>query len=200
MKITHLFFFGGDALEDMYEENADTTDTYEKVIEKLDARLLPKTNTELHVMQFRKLAQFDDEPFDDFVQRVRDKSKICEFGSSDKKEIKSQIIQGCKSMDLKKRALERSDMTLDDLVTMGRTEESVRKHLKEMKKKNEAISDVSSDEEDKDAKINMLKRKLEQATIKPYSNSKRSNSIPSLEDMKANSLGWAFIFMRKIST
>jgi hypothetical protein len=73
-KINHLFFLGGDGIEDIYETVADDNDSYEQVIEKIDARVRPKTNTELHIQQFRKIVQYDHETFEDFVQRLQYKA------------------------------------------------------------------------------------------------------------------------------
>jgi hypothetical protein len=157
IKKTSLFYFGGDGIVDIYEEDADDADNYEAIIKKLDARLIPKQNNQLNRLNFRKIIQYDDEPFSEFVQRLRDKGKICDFADL-KQEILSQIINGCTSMDLKKQALSRKDITLDRLVELGRTDESVNKQLKEIKKK--AKPSVSSDDEETmDDQINNIKRK-----------------------------------------
>ena len=157
IKKTSLFYFGGDGIVDMYEEDADDADNYDAIIKKLDARLIPKQNNQLNRLNFRKIIQYDDEPFNEFVQRIRDKGKICDFADL-KQEILSQIINGCTSMDLKKQALSSKDITLDRLIELGRTEESVNKQLKEIKKT--AKPSVSSDEEETtNDQINNIKRK-----------------------------------------
>jgi hypothetical protein len=112
LKKTSLFFFGGDGIVDIYEEDADDGDNYDAIIKKLDARLIPKQNNQLNRLNFRKIVQYDDEPFSEFVQRLRDKGKIGDFADL-KQEILSQIINGCLSIDLKKQALSSKDITLD---------------------------------------------------------------------------------------
>ena len=75
-KKAHLFLYGGNDLEDAYEPLKDINDTYEQIIQKLTDSFNPKINVNLHVHQFREISQFDDETFDLFVNRIRDKQIV----------------------------------------------------------------------------------------------------------------------------
>jgi hypothetical protein len=186
-KKNHLFFLGGDGIEDIYEAVANEADSYEQVIEKIDARILPKTNTELHLMQFRKISQFAGEPFNEFVQRLRDRAKFCEFGDAAAiaKEVKSQIIHGCSSIDLKKRALGTAGMTVEELITAGRTEESVDKQIKEMKGTHKHTQEQESDGESTD-QVNAIKRKFDK--VMGQENRHNGDSRVNLAEMRKKGL------------
>ena len=82
-KITYLFFYGGDQLEDVYTEDAENDDTFDEICTKLSTRFNPTANNHLHVYNFRALHQFEDEPFDEFVQRLRDTAELCKFKDAD---------------------------------------------------------------------------------------------------------------------
>ena len=165
-KINYLFFYGGEKLEDIYEEVKDDQDSYDQVIEKLTKHFKPETNTEMHIFQFRNMEQYDDETFDDYVARLKEKAKLCAFADINK-EMCSQIIQRCKSKTVKKQALTKGNVKLEDVLKIGRVEENVKRQLKELEKAKAGgygVSDASSSEEEgkqKDEnKINLLKRKL----------------------------------------
>ena len=67
MKISHLFLYGGNGLEDVYESIAEEGEEFDDIIKKLDAHFKPTSNTNLHIHQFREMTQFDEETFDTFV-------------------------------------------------------------------------------------------------------------------------------------
>jgi hypothetical protein len=70
LKRISLLFFGGDGIVDIYEENANDNDTYDQVINKIDAQLLTKANTESHIKHSNKVVQNDQEM--DVAQRLED--------------------------------------------------------------------------------------------------------------------------------
>ena len=59
---------------------------------------------------------------DDYHARLRALSKYCEFAYVDK-ELKSHIVQSCTSSRLRRRALAEPNMTLKELVDVGRSKE-----------------------------------------------------------------------------
>ena len=67
IKRISLLFFAGDGIVDIYEEDLNEIDTYDQVINKIDARLLMKANTESHIKHSNKMLQNDQEK--DVVQR-----------------------------------------------------------------------------------------------------------------------------------
>jgi hypothetical protein len=71
------------------------------------------------------------ESFNEYLERLRELEKPCAFSDKDN-ELKSQIIQGCISDKLRRRALEDESLDLSKIINLGRTLESVESHLKEM--------------------------------------------------------------------
>ena len=174
VRIDYLFLYGGTALEDAYEPIAQNTDKYDDIIEKLTGIFRPKLHTDLHVHQFREMMQYDDEPFDNFVNRIRDKAKLCEFDNLTDKEMQRQIVKGCKSSRLKQQALSDTNMDLTKLIVMGKTVESVRNQLREMsgaKSKLPSEVDVSSEDE---GDVKMLKRHFDDTGSKYSLNQAKS--------------------------
>ncbi|RNA33818.1 Retrovirus-related Pol poly from transposon [Brachionus plicatilis] len=137
LKQDYLFFFGGSALENVYKKYAEKEDDYEMVNGKIAGHFKSKFNAKLNVLHFRDLFQHEEEPFEDFVNRLRRKAKICAF-KDENHEIALQIVHRCKSTSLKRRALEADkELSLDDLIKYGKLEESVNNQMKELKKFNE---------------------------------------------------------------
>ena len=60
---------------------------------------------------------------DAYVTRLRGLAKTCDYADIDK-EIYSQIVQCCRSVDVRKKALQEVDLSLDDLLSYGRSLES----------------------------------------------------------------------------
>ncbi|MES9882663.1 MAG: RNase H-like domain-containing protein [Sedimenticola sp.] len=78
-------------------------------------------NKEFEIFEFRQFKQTESETVDQFATRLRQKANNCEFGNTDG-EIKSQIIQGCTSTPLRRKALKDS-MDLSALLLSARTME-----------------------------------------------------------------------------
>ncbi|RMZ94732.1 hypothetical protein BpHYR1_051846, partial [Brachionus plicatilis] len=113
-------------------------DDYEGVKKKLTNHFKPKFNTKVNVLHFRDLYQFPGEPFEEFVTRLKDKAKSCAFGESESNEIATQILHRCSSDSLKRKCLEKDILcSLEELIKLGKLEETVNLQLQEFKKFNE---------------------------------------------------------------
>ncbi|CAF0938549.1 unnamed protein product [Brachionus calyciflorus] len=71
---------------------AEDGDTFEDIVDKLHEHLCPKTNKQMNIYKFRSIKQMEDEPFEEFAQRVKSAAKICDFKDLDE-EVKSQLVQ-----------------------------------------------------------------------------------------------------------
>lgn len=80
--------------------------------------MLRKKNTEYEIYKFRQAKQTSDETIDSFHTRLRQLAVNCEF-TEKSKEVQSQIIQGCHSTRLRRKAL-REDTTLEGLISSAR--------------------------------------------------------------------------------
>lgn len=110
-------------------DNTDKTvvdvDGYNKALQKLDKYFAPKKNRFFERRVFRKICQGIDEKFDQFVMRLRTQAAKCEFKNESLEEsLIDQIVEGCSSSLLRKKILS-EEKTLDEIVMIGCTLESV---------------------------------------------------------------------------
>ena len=125
--------YAGEEVNDIFETLTSTGDDYETAKTKLTEYFAPKKNTEYEIYKFRQSHQENDETLDSFHTRLRQLSRNCEFSDIDR-EIKSQIIQGCKSSRLRRKAL-REDLSLDSLIKEARAQELSDFHAAEIENK-----------------------------------------------------------------
>ena len=81
--------------------------------------------------EFKQIKQDTNETFDSFVGRLFSQSRKCHFSDTDS-QMKDQIIEKCRSRSLRFEAFENS-MTLDQLISKGRSFE-VKKKIMELNK------------------------------------------------------------------
>lgn len=138
-----LLHYGGSDLYDIYETLPDTggVEDYTALVTAISTYFKPKKNIEYEVFEFRRSRQKDSETIDDFHVRLRQMSKNCEFDDANK-EIKSQIIQHCLSKRLRRKGLKTPEMTLDQLLTEGRMNESSERHASGIEKESTEVNHV----------------------------------------------------------
>lgn len=105
---------------------------FESAITSLDKYFAPQSNKRFERHLLRAMKQEDQEPFEEYVFRLQDQANRCMFADVDDV-IVDQIIEGCKSSDLRKRLLT-EDLTLNSSITLGKTLEEVLKQTKEYEK------------------------------------------------------------------
>ena len=118
-----LLHYAGDEVFEIYGtlDNTGDENGFDETKQALTNYFKPKVNTELFIFEFRQMKQFESETCDDFSTRPRQKAKYCDFHAKDK-ELKSQIIQGCKSSKLRCKALQDNLNLTDFLLTAGTME------------------------------------------------------------------------------
>jgi hypothetical protein len=70
----------GDRVYEIYESVADKADDFDGVVKKLNAHFNPKVNEEFEIYNFRRINQSKQEPFEEFVIRLRKAAKSFNFG------------------------------------------------------------------------------------------------------------------------
>lgn len=90
-------------------------------------------NKEYERYKFRQAKQETGETFEQFYTRLRQLSRNCEFIEVDD-EIKSQLIMGCVSTKLRRKALSET-MTLTKLLQCGRSQETAEDQATQMEGK-----------------------------------------------------------------
>ena len=93
-------------------------DIYHRSITALNNHYAPQVQREYEIFSFRTAKQEESESLDQFVTRLRKLGATCDFANLSA-EIKSQVIQRCKSLRLRTKGLSDLTMTLDDLIKTG---------------------------------------------------------------------------------
>ncbi|XP_058816871.1 uncharacterized protein K02A2.6-like [Topomyia yanbarensis] len=102
---------------------------YDSGIMSLEKYFAPQSKKRFERHLLRAMKQEELEPFEEYVFRVQDQANRCAFTDIDDM-IVDQIIEGCKSSDLRKRLLT-EDTTLRDLITLGKTLEEVQRQTRQ---------------------------------------------------------------------
>lgn len=165
-----LLHYAGDEVFEIHETLPNTgTDTdYAASKTALNTYFKPQLNTEFEIFEYRQMKQKDSETVDEFATRLRQKADHCDFGDNKNKEIKSQIIQGCKSSKLRRKALQ-DNLDLTNLLLTARQMELANEQAGKMEKdSSEEVSSVKS----------KYKHSLKQKTNKSKQFSSQSRSKP----------------------
>jgi hypothetical protein len=107
------------------------------VIDRLDKIFNPEAFQTINTFKFRSTKQFEGESFDEFLDRLNALAKSCNFTRGDS-ELKHQVIYGCGSDKLRARAMEDDKITLENLIKLAKTIETVDSHIETLKKENSA--------------------------------------------------------------
>lgn len=133
LKIDALFVYGGAQLE-LFHEPFKHLDhkTAELIVEAISEKIKPVNFKRMNLVNFRAIEQYDEESFDEFVNRLRAGAKAAELGTRSDEEIANQIVMKCRSRRLRERALAKEDATLDEIIKWGRIDETVEKQVERM--------------------------------------------------------------------
>ena len=99
-----LLYQAGKETQEIFETFTDTGDDYKTTIEKLDQYFMPKKNIDYEIFHFRQATRKFEETVDQFVAHLCRLAIHCEFTDLDK-ELRSTVIQHCKSKRLRRFAL-----------------------------------------------------------------------------------------------
>ena len=112
-------------------EGDDVNDEYKALVDSFNAHFTPKKNIDFETFKFRQCRQNEGETIDAFHTRLRLLAARCDFANEDR-EIKAQILQGCTSSRLRKRALRDEKLTLTQLLDTARLLELSDKQAQEI--------------------------------------------------------------------
>ena len=131
-----LLHYAGERVSDIFDTltipdpTGDESST-ELAINALTLFFAPYANVEFAVFQFRQAKQEQTEDIASYLTRLRQLALNCDF-SDVSRELKSQIIQGCRSTRLRRKALTDPTITLDNLVNLARAAEAADAHTSAM--------------------------------------------------------------------
>ena len=119
-----LLFLAGPRVRDIFRQLPDTGSDadFDTALAKLNEYFEPQTNRVYEVYKFRQAKQEPNENIDTFHTRLRGLGETCDFHDLDF-EIMLQIVLHGTSSRLRKLALRDNQMTLKNLLLLGRQEE-----------------------------------------------------------------------------
>ena len=142
-----LLHAAGEEVQDLFETLQDTGTTYAEALGALNTHFQPKRNIAFERRLFRQTKQQDDETVDNFIVRLSKLSLGCDFKDEVQKNemIRDQVVDCCKSTELRKKLLSESELTLDKIRTVSRTFELSRSHAKKMAEDNQTLDTKSGE-------------------------------------------------------
>ena len=122
-----MLFYAGKETHDIYNTLKTLDDEgYEDARDRLTTYFEPLINRSFEIYNFRKMSQGVSENIDNFHRRLKEAAGRCSF-SDPVDEIKHQIIFGCRSDKLRRKAL-RCDTDLEDILSAERAYEIAELH------------------------------------------------------------------------
>lgn len=110
------------------DESTVMDNPYRVTIEALDNYYSPRMSLRYERFKFRQLQFNPNEKLDQFLIRLRAQAELCNFGDQSENMIMDQIIFATTDDKLRAKYLE-ADTSLDDMLNIGRTYESVNKQV-----------------------------------------------------------------------
>ena len=140
-----LLHFAGPDVQDIFEtlksaapdEDPKIDDAYDVAVKRLNAYVCPKKNIAYERHVFRKIQQESGEMFDQFLMRLKQQAVYCEFGTVEDEQIRDQVIDYCRSNQLRRKLLEKGNIGLDEVVKIAKASEITEYQVKKFDTSNE---------------------------------------------------------------
>ena len=114
---------------------------FDAAIKKLDDYFIPAVNVPYERHLFCQMAQLDQETVDQYITRLTERAKHCEFGASNDDNIRDQVVDKCKSFTLRRKFLEKGGtLTLKLVQEIARAHEVTDEQIKEMDSKRSEVN------------------------------------------------------------
>lgn len=130
-----LLLYGEMELQDVFYAISDCDakgeDPYDKAKKVLTNHFKPKVNTTYKRHLFRNIVQREDETVGQFVTRLHQQAKYCKFTTVDM-EICDQIVEKGRSVEVRKRILEKGDIGLEEAMEIAQSFEVASAQTKAM--------------------------------------------------------------------
>lgn len=134
VKIALFLQCAGEEAIDLYSTlTLPDTATLKDVFAKFEEHCNPKRNLTVERFHFNQIYQKDSETFDQFVTRLKQQAKHCEFCDLKDSLIADRIVIGASDESLRERLLRRSDLKLGDAIDLGRAAEMTQKQSAELR-------------------------------------------------------------------
>lgn len=157
-----LMCFGGADVRKV-AQNISTTEgcvldnPYRAAMEALDDYYSPRMTLRYERFKFRQIQFLPNEKLDQFVIRLRSQAVLCGFGEQMEPMIMDQIVYATNGDDKLRAKYLEADTSLDELLKIGRTYESVKSQILELRE----VHVASQPEE-----LNLVSKKKQQTPCK----------------------------------
>ena len=127
-----LLHLAGPDVQDIFETLAvpqpregEEVNAYNQAVEMLSAYFRPKKNTTYERHLFRAITQEHNESFDQFLTKLKQQAKLCDFQAQEETNIKDQIVDKCiNPSNLRRKILEKGDdFPLADIINLAKSME-----------------------------------------------------------------------------
>ena len=124
-----LLYCGGEDLRKIHETLGDVKKTYEDAVTLLNTYFEEKRNNTFERHVFRNISQNEEESAKEFMLRLKEQSKKCEFNKySEESALVDQFVEKCTSSKLRRKLLQDSDLNLEKLLEAATAMEITSKH------------------------------------------------------------------------
>ena len=124
-----LLHCGGQEIQDIFElfdfdgDVTQETCTFVQAIAKFDAHFAIHRNDTFERNVFRQMSQHDGESIAQYVTRLRQQAKFCNFGNAIGENIRDQVIDKLTDKRLKTELFKRQNLTLEILLQVAQVHE-----------------------------------------------------------------------------
>ena len=145
-----LLHVAGEEVQDIIETLDNTGTKYDQAVAALSDYFKPRKHISFERHVFRHAKQKDDETIDNFIVRLSKLSISCEYTVDQKEDmIRDQVVDGCKSTELRRKLLAVENLTLDKVRKIARTYELSVTHASKMDKGEDSTKDTKEEEVNK---------------------------------------------------
>ena len=143
-----LLHTAGLDVQDIYFtlEEEGGSDNYRKATATLNKYFKPQANVPYERLCFRETSQLANETVEQFVTRLRQKARTCEFGDANavEEQIRDQVINKCLSHELRRKLLQKGQaLTLQRLREIARAMEESEKQARSIEGASDASNEVN---------------------------------------------------------
>ena len=139
-----LLHTAGSEVQKVFSTLKPTDETYANAVKALDDYFLPKMNVAYERHVFRQAYQLESETVDAFITRLRQLTSTCEYADTAVDEmIRDQVVERCRSKQLRVRMLRDTALTLDKIVTMARAHEAAEEQARNIDRDTTSVPQVS---------------------------------------------------------
>ncbi|XP_017489177.1 PREDICTED: uncharacterized protein LOC108377419 [Rhagoletis zephyria] len=129
-----LNIYNSFSLSDVEKKSVST------IIKKFDEYFAPKVNVTFERYSFNIMTQKSGEPFDEFLTRIKNQSRKCEFGELTDALLRDKIVCGVQSDAVREKLLSVEEITLEKAIKTCRASEAATQQLKELHKEDTEVN------------------------------------------------------------